>query len=102
MVSIAEVAADNFTAVFETNVRGAMLGMKHAAPIMIAQGSGSIITIAAGLRGGLSDHIYSASKAAVIQLSRGVAAEISSRGVRGCSAPSPSCSRPCRSSRAPA
>src|SRR5262245_51588109 len=84
MVSIAEVAAENFAAVFETNVRGAMFGMKHAAPIMMAQGSGCIITIAsaAGLRAGLSDHIYSASKAAVIQLSRGVAAEISSRGVR--------------------
>ena len=51
---------------------------------MIAQGSGSIITIASasGLRGGLSGHIYSASKAAVIHLSRNVAAEISRRGVR--------------------
>jgi NAD(P)-dependent dehydrogenase (short-subunit alcohol dehydrogenase family) len=51
---------------------------------MIAQGSGSIITIASGsaLRGGLSGHIYSASKAAVIHLSRNVAAEISSSGVR--------------------
>jgi NAD(P)-dependent dehydrogenase (short-subunit alcohol dehydrogenase family) len=51
---------------------------------MIAQGSGSIITIgsAAGLRGGFSGHIYAASKAAVIHLSRNVAAEISSSGVR--------------------
>jgi NAD(P)-dependent dehydrogenase (short-subunit alcohol dehydrogenase family) len=84
MVSITEVAADHFSSVFDTNVRGVMFGMKHAAPIMIAQGSGSIITIAsaAGLRGGLSGHIYSASKAAVIHLSRSVAAEISRRGVR--------------------
>jgi NAD(P)-dependent dehydrogenase (short-subunit alcohol dehydrogenase family) len=84
MVSIAEVEAEHFSAVFNTNVRGVMFGMKHAAPIMIAQGSGSIITIASGsaLRGGLSGHIYSASKAAVIHLSRNVAAEISSSGVR--------------------
>ena len=54
MVSITEVAADHFSSVFDTNVRGVMFGMKHAAPIMIAQGSGSIITIASasGLRAG--------------------------------------------------
>lgn len=84
MVSITEVEAEHFSSVFDTNVRGAIFGMKHAAPVMITQGSGSIITIAsaAGLRGGLSGHIYAASKAAVIHLSRNVAAEISSRGVR--------------------
>jgi NAD(P)-dependent dehydrogenase (short-subunit alcohol dehydrogenase family) len=84
MVSITEVEAEHFSSVFNTNVRGVMFGMKYAAPIMIAQGSGSIITIASGsaLRGGLSGHIYSASKAAVIHLSRNVAAEISSSGVR--------------------
>ena len=84
MVSITEVEAEHFSSVFNTNVRGVMFGMKHAAPVMISQGSGSIITIASGsaLRGGLSGHIYSASKAAVIHLSRNVAAEISSSGVR--------------------
>jgi NAD(P)-dependent dehydrogenase (short-subunit alcohol dehydrogenase family) len=84
MVSITEVEAEHFSSVFNTNVRGVMFGMKHVAPIMIAQSSGSIITIASGsaLRGGLSGHIYSASKAAVIHLSRNVAAEISSSGVR--------------------
>jgi NAD(P)-dependent dehydrogenase (short-subunit alcohol dehydrogenase family) len=84
MVSITDVEAADFSSVFNTNVQGAMFGMKHAVPIMIAQGSGSIITIAsaAGLRGGLSGHIYSASKAAVVHLSRSVASEISSKGVR--------------------
>ena len=84
MVSITEVTADDFASVFDTNVRGVMFGMKHAAPIMFIQGSGSIINIAsaAGLRGAFSGHIYSASKAAVTHLSRCVAMEISSRGVR--------------------
>jgi NAD(P)-dependent dehydrogenase (short-subunit alcohol dehydrogenase family) len=84
MVSITEVAVEHFFSVFDTNVRGVMFGMKHAAPVMINQGSGSIITIAsaAGLRGGISGHIYSASKAAVIHLSRSVASEISGHGVR--------------------
>jgi len=84
MVSISEVAAEHFASVFDTNVRGAMFGMKHAAPVMRVQRSGSIITIASasGLRAGLSGHIYSASKAAVIHLSRNVAAEISNDGIR--------------------
>ena len=84
MVSIAEVTGDHFSAVFDTNVRGVMFGMKHAARIMTTQRSGSIITIASasGLRAGTAGHIYSASKAAVIHLSRNVAAEISGSGVR--------------------
>jgi NAD(P)-dependent dehydrogenase (short-subunit alcohol dehydrogenase family) len=84
MVSISAVTGEHFSSVFDTNVRGAIFGMKHAAPIMTAQRSGSIITIAsaAGLRAGLAGHVYSASKAVVIHLSRCVASEISSQGVR--------------------
>ena len=84
MVSITEVAAEHIAAVFATNVQGVMFGMKHAARVMIPQRSGSIITIASasGLRPGISGHIYSASKAAVIQLSKNVAAEVSRHGVR--------------------
>jgi NAD(P)-dependent dehydrogenase (short-subunit alcohol dehydrogenase family) len=84
MMSITQVTAEQFSAVFDTNVRGVMFCMKHAAPIMIAQRSGSIITIASAsaLRPGISGHIYSASKAAVMQLSRNVASEISKGGVR--------------------
>lgn len=84
MVSITEVTSEHFSSVFDANVRGAMFGMKHAARTMIVQRSGSIITVAsaAGLRAGISGHIYSASKAAVIHLSRNVASEISSKGVR--------------------
>ena len=63
---------------------GPVLGMKHAAPIMKAQGSGSIISTAsvAGLRGGMGPHVYSALKAAVIGLTRSVAVELAPSGVR--------------------
>ncbi len=84
MASITEVAAEHFAAVFNTNVQGVMFGMKHAARVMIPQRAGSIITIASasGLRAGIAGHIYAASKAAVIQLSKNVASEISRHGVR--------------------
>jgi NAD(P)-dependent dehydrogenase (short-subunit alcohol dehydrogenase family) len=70
--------------VMAINVRGAFLMMKHVAPTMLARGQGSIINISsvAGLRGGLSGHIYSASKGAVLALSRSVAAELGETGIR--------------------
>jgi len=65
-------------------LRGVFLGMKHAAPVMKKQGSGSIISTAsvAGLRTGMASHTYSAAKAAVIHLTRSVAMELGESGVR--------------------
>jgi NAD(P)-dependent dehydrogenase (short-subunit alcohol dehydrogenase family) len=64
---------------------GVLLGMKHAAPIMKKQGSGSIInngSIAGHQAGWSSSMVYSAAKAAVIHLSRCVAMELGEAGVR--------------------
>jgi len=84
LIGIRDVTTEQFATIFDTNVCGGMLAMKYAAPIMVAQSSGCIISIAsvAGHRGGISGHIYSAAKAAVIQLSRNVAAELAPSNVR--------------------
>jgi len=84
MIPIADVDVATIDQVLAINVRGVFLGIKHAAPVMTAQGAGSIINIAsvAGHRGGLSGHIYSASKGAVIALTRSAAAELGEKGVR--------------------
>ncbi|MPY56512.1 SDR family oxidoreductase [Streptomyces spongiae] len=60
------------------NLRGVLLGMKHAARVMRPRRSGSIISTSspAGLSGGQGPHVYSATKAAVIGLTRSVAAEL--------------------------
>jgi NAD(P)-dependent dehydrogenase (short-subunit alcohol dehydrogenase family) len=76
---------DAFDEAFATNVRSVMLGMKHVAPIMKAQRSGSIINNAsvAGSRAGFSSSVvYSATKAAVIQLTRSIAMELGEHFVR--------------------
>jgi NAD(P)-dependent dehydrogenase (short-subunit alcohol dehydrogenase family) len=58
--------------------------MKHAAPVMTAQGSGSMINVASigGQVAGWTFLDYSAAKAAVIQLTRCVAVELAEHGVR--------------------
>lgn len=64
---------------------GVVAGMKHAAPIMRDQGSGSIInngSVAASRAGLSSSMFYSALKAAVVHLTRCVAMELGEDGVR--------------------
>ncbi len=81
---IEQIPVGGFDDTMGVLVRGVFLGMKHAAPVMKRQGAGSIISTAsvAGLRTGLGPHVYSAAKAAVIQLTRSVAMELGESGVR--------------------
>jgi NAD(P)-dependent dehydrogenase (short-subunit alcohol dehydrogenase family) len=84
MVSITDVDVATIDQVLAVNVKGILLGVKHVAPVMLAHQSGSIVNISsmAALRGGVSGHIYSASKGAVSALTRSAAAELGERGVR--------------------
>jgi NAD(P)-dependent dehydrogenase (short-subunit alcohol dehydrogenase family) len=84
MTGIADVDMAHFDATMNVHVKGVVLGMKHAAPVMSRQGSGSIINTGSvgGLRAGTSPHIYAAAKAAVIHLTRCVAIELAGHGVR--------------------
>jgi NAD(P)-dependent dehydrogenase (short-subunit alcohol dehydrogenase family) len=84
LTSIAQIDLDAFDRTIAVNLRGAALGMKHVAPVMIAQRSGSIIntTSLGGRRAGVTAHDYSAAKAALIHLTRTAAAELGESGVR--------------------
>lgn len=66
------------------HVGGVVSGLKHAAAIMLRQGSGSIINIASvgGYVAGWSPIDYSTAKAAVIHLTRCAAVELGEQGVR--------------------
>ncbi|MEE8355189.1 MAG: glucose 1-dehydrogenase [Candidatus Bathyarchaeia archaeon] len=82
--AIESVNVKDFDEALGVLLRGVFLGIKHAAPVMKRQGSGSIINTAsvAGLRTGYGNHIYSAAKAGVIQMTRSVAMELGESGVR--------------------
>src|SRR3981189_994470 len=74
-----------FDAAMATLVRSVMLGMKHAAPQMRRQGSGSIInngSIAGRLAGFSSSVVYGAAKAAGIHPTKCVAMGLGGCGIR--------------------
>ncbi|MGI8552548.1 MAG: SDR family NAD(P)-dependent oxidoreductase [Dehalococcoidia bacterium] len=81
---IAEIELAVFDAAMAVHVRGVLLGMKYAAPVMRRAGAGSIINTASinGLRAGLATLTYSTAKAAVIHLTRCAAVELGEDGIR--------------------
>ena len=81
---IATTSVEDFDLTMDVLLKGAFLGMKHAAPVMAAQKSGSIISTAsiAGIRAGYAPHLYSVAKSAVIHLTRSVALELGEHNVR--------------------
>jgi len=81
---ITDIDIQRFNAAMAVHVGGVLLGMKHAAPIMMRQQSGSIINTASvnGTRAGYITLAYATAKAAVIHLSKCVAVELGPYGVR--------------------
>jgi len=82
--SIAKLTIDDYAFTVDVHLRGAFLGMKHAARVMEPQGSGVILSTSspAAVAGGLGPHVYSAAKAGIIGLSQSVAAELRPKGIR--------------------
>jgi NAD(P)-dependent dehydrogenase (short-subunit alcohol dehydrogenase family) len=78
-----EEPTEQFERMLDTNLRSAYFGMKHALPVMIAQGSGRIINTASQLAhkpnpGAAS---YSAAKAGMVALTAAVAKEVAELGI---------------------
>jgi len=82
--SIADADLERFQRTLAVHVGGVLLGTKYAARAMLAQESGSIVNVASitGRLAGWAGLGYSSAKAAVIQLTRGAAIELSERGIR--------------------
>jgi 2-deoxy-D-gluconate 3-dehydrogenase len=80
--SILDVADDFLARMLEVNVRAQLSASREAARRMSA--GGSIVNMAsiAGLRGGAGISAYSTSKAAVIGMTRALAAELGPSGIR--------------------
>jgi 2-keto-3-deoxy-L-fuconate dehydrogenase len=74
----------DWDAVFRTNVGGTWLWARAAIPQMQKQGSGSIITLASqlALAGGKGNSAYIAAKGAIISLTRTMAVDFATDGIR--------------------
>jgi NAD(P)-dependent dehydrogenase (short-subunit alcohol dehydrogenase family) len=83
--SVIDTDVDTWDKVMAVNVRGVFLGCKYAIPQMLEQGSGSVINIAsfvAILGCSVPQDAYTASKGAVLALTRSLAVQFAGRGVR--------------------
>jgi NAD(P)-dependent dehydrogenase (short-subunit alcohol dehydrogenase family) len=76
--------AADWDAVFRANVGGTWLWAKHAVPVMQRQRKGSIVTLASQLAvaGGKGNSAYIAAKGAIISLTRTMAVDFATDGVR--------------------
>ncbi|KAI5009205.1 hypothetical protein ZWY2020_010260 [Hordeum vulgare] len=85
---IASLDAAEFDRVLRVNTLGAALGMKHAARAMLQSrgvgSGGSIVSVAsvAGVVGGMGPHAYTASKHALVGLTKNAACELGEHGIR--------------------
>jgi NAD(P)-dependent dehydrogenase (short-subunit alcohol dehydrogenase family) len=82
---IETIPVEGFDAAIAVLLRSVVLGMKHVAPVMLKQRSGSIInngSVAAHRAGYSSSVVYAAAKAAVVHLTRCVAMQLGEQGVR--------------------
>jgi NAD(P)-dependent dehydrogenase (short-subunit alcohol dehydrogenase family) len=89
-LAVADMDVEVWDATMQVNLRGAMLGCKHALPHMVRQGSGSIVNTSsmAGQFGDLNRVAYGVSKAGIDSLTRYVATQYGKQGVR-CNAIAP-------------
>jgi NAD(P)-dependent dehydrogenase (short-subunit alcohol dehydrogenase family) len=81
---LAESSEEEFDQIIAVNLRGTYLGMRYVLPIMIEQGSGSVINMSsvAGERGLPATPAYNTSKHGMIGLTRSAASEVANAGVR--------------------
>ena len=81
---VTSMTLDSYAAMFDTNVLGTLLSLKHELRVMQPQGAGSIVNISStmGERGAANLSLYVASKHAVEGLTKSAALEAAAFGVR--------------------
>lgn len=82
---IADVTTEHYDKVMDVDLRGVMLGTKHAVKAILASGNGGVIinwSSVGGMNGSIFTGIYSAAKAGVIALTKTAAVEYGGKGIR--------------------
>ena len=78
------MSEEDWDAVLDTNLKGAFLTLKYAAPVMMKQRSGAIVNVGSviGKVGAAGQINYSASKSGLVGLTKSAAKEFGSRNIR--------------------
>lgn len=84
MASIVDTPEEAWDAILDINLKGQAMGCKHAIPRMIAAGGGAIVNNASimAIAGVPGADAYTAAKGGIISLTRVLAVEWGSRGIR--------------------
>jgi 2-keto-3-deoxy-L-fuconate dehydrogenase len=83
--TVLDCSEDEWSFAFDLNVRSAFRTIKAFLPAMLAAGGGSIINVASvagSIKGAPNRFVYGTTKAAVIGLTKAVAADFIARGIR--------------------
>ena len=83
--SVLEASEAEFDFAFDLNVKSMMRTSQAFLPGMLARGAGSVInmaSVASSVKGIVGRFVYGASKAAVVGLTKSIAADFAGRGVR--------------------
>ena len=80
---VEDLSAEEWDRMFAVNVKGSFLFIKHAVPLMKAQGAGKIVNFSSksGKTGSALMSHYSAAKAAIIGLTQALAYELAGSGI---------------------
>src|SRR5258706_4396078 len=82
--SLVETSADEYDAMMDTNMRSTFLFTRHAVPILVAQGAGTIINVAsmAGVMGFAGEAVYCASKFSQVGFTQALGRELRPPGIK--------------------
>jgi len=84
LVPVQETTEDEFYRVIDINLKGVWLGLKYQIPHMLAHGGGAIVNTSstAGVTGIANIALYTATKHAIVGLTRAVALELAKSNIR--------------------
>jgi NADP-dependent 3-hydroxy acid dehydrogenase YdfG len=81
---LAETTADEYDLLMDTNVRSTFLFTRHAVPVMLAQGEGTILMLSsmAGIYGFPGEAVYCATKFAQVGFAQALDKELRGHGIK--------------------
>jgi len=84
MSDILHCTEEDWRRILDINIGGVFLFCKYGIPMLIERGGGVVLNTAsiAALRGGTDAHAYTATKGAVVALTRAIAVTYGPKGVR--------------------